>query len=255
MSEQVTNERRIGPALADRPVGKHRTDLEVDVSDVIDLPGRHVLRGWLREPSTPWPGPRPPLVYCLAGGRCTTAYFDLHVQGLTGWSMAEHLANRGAIVVALDHLGVGASSPVDDVFLVTPLLLAAVHAHALQIVRTMVGSEVWTVGLGHSMGGMLATVLQAHHRSFDALAVLGHGGEGLPQFISDLDRPTGEALHDHLPALARAHIAPPARWRSEIASQLVFPARRPRPGPRRLHRRTGHTVTQLRNGIHDPRSD
>jgi hypothetical protein len=55
------------------------------------------------------------------------------------------------------------------------------------------------------MGGMIAAVQQARHRSFDALAVLGHGGDGLPQFISDTSRPTGDALHDRLPALARAH--------------------------------------------------
>jgi pimeloyl-ACP methyl ester carboxylesterase len=188
------------------------TELEIGVTGIVDLAGAHVLRGWLREPSIAWPGPRTPLIYCLAGGRCTTAYFDLHVDGLEGWSMADHLVDRGAIVVALDHVGVGASGPVDDIFMVTPRALAAVHDHALRTVRTMVDDGVFIVGLGHSMGGMVATVQQARHRSFDAVAVLGHGGNGLPQFISDADRPTGDALHDHLPALARTHTTtPPAR--------------------------------------------
>jgi pimeloyl-ACP methyl ester carboxylesterase len=185
------------------------TDLEISVTDIVDLAGTHVLRGWLREPSTTWPGPRTPLIYCLAGGRCTTAYFDLHIDGLEGWSMADYLVDRGAIVVALDHVGVGASGPLDDIFRVTPRVLAAVHAQALRTVRTLVDNGVFIVGLGHSMGGMVATVQQARHRSFDALAVLGHGGDGLPQFISDADRPTGDALHDLLPVLARTHTTTP----------------------------------------------
>ncbi|MDT3440204.1 alpha/beta fold hydrolase [Pseudofrankia sp. BMG5.37] len=201
-----------------------RTNLEIDVSDAVDLPGTHVLHGWLRMPTATWPGPRTPLVYCLAGGRCTTAYFDLHVDGLDGWSMAEHLASRGAIVVALDHLGIGASSAVDDIFLVTPRMLAAIHARALGMVREMVDGDVLAVGLGHSMGGMLATVQQARHRCFDALVGLGHGGDGLPQFISDADRPAGDALHDHLRALARAHAErPPGRGRRLPPNSFFLP--------------------------------
>jgi pimeloyl-ACP methyl ester carboxylesterase len=198
--------------------------LEVDVSGVAGLPGTHVLRGWLREPSSIWPEPRTPLIYCLAGGRCTTAYFDLHADGLAGWSMADYLAARGAIVVALDHLGVGASSPVDDIFLVTPRVLAAVHDHALRIIRKRVDGNLFIVGLGHSMGGMIATVQQSRHRSFDALAVLGHGGDGLPQFIDGASRPTGDALHDRLPELARAHAAsPPADGRRLPPNSFFLP--------------------------------
>jgi hypothetical protein len=174
------------------------TDLEIDVSEVAGAAGLTppvapaVLRGWLREPTAAWPGARPPLVYCLPGGYCSTGYFDLRVEGMPGWSMAEHLAARGAFVASLDHLGIGTSSRVGDLFAVTPRLLAAVHARALEAVRALVGHDVVTVGLGHSMGGMIATVQQARHRSFDALVVLGHGGEGLPQFVPDIpDIPAG----------------------------------------------------------------
>jgi pimeloyl-ACP methyl ester carboxylesterase len=184
--------------------------VEVDVSGVAGVPGTHVLRGWLREPSSAWPGPRTPLIYCLAGGRCTNAYFDLPVDGLAGWSMAGYLADRGAIVVALDHLGVGASSPVDDIFLVTPRVLAAVHDHALRTIKDRLDPDLLIVGLGHSMGGMVAAVQQARHRSFDALAVLGHGGDGLPQFIDGGRQSAGDVLHDRLPAIARARAAGPA---------------------------------------------
>jgi hypothetical protein len=80
---------------------------------------------------------------------------------------------------------------VGDTFLVTPRVLAAIHGHALRIIQTMIDADVFVVGLGHSMGGMIATVQQARHRSLDALAVLGHGGDGLPQFISGANPPTG----------------------------------------------------------------
>ena len=198
------------------------------MSAVVDLPGKHRLRGWLYTPSARWPGPRTPLVYCLAGGRCTTAYFDLHVDGLDGWSMAEHLASRGAIVVALDHLGIGASSTVDDIFGVTPRVLAAAHARALEEVAALVEPDVFAVGLGHSMGGMIASVQQARHDSFDALVVLGTGGDGLPQFLEDTDFPTGDALHERLPDLARAHFARPAGSRGSLPPRSFFLADVPR---------------------------
>jgi len=72
------------------------------------------------------------------------------------------------------------------------------------------------------MGGMIATVQQARHRSFDALAVLGHGGDGLPQFISAADRPIGDALHDLLPALAWAHVATPPGGDRRLPSNSFF---------------------------------
>jgi pimeloyl-ACP methyl ester carboxylesterase len=138
--------------------------------------------------------------------------------------MADYLATRGAVVVALDHLGVGASSPVDDIFLVTPRVLAAVHDHALRAIRKRIDGNLFTVGLGHSMGGMIATVQQARHRSFHALAVLGHGGDGLPQFIDGTSRPAGDALHDLLPELARARAAsPPADGRRLPPNSFFLP--------------------------------
>jgi len=44
--------------------------------------------------------------------------------------------------------------------------------------------DVFAIAVGHSMGGMLSTVQQARHRTFDALIGLGHGGDGLPSFLT-----------------------------------------------------------------------
>jgi alpha-beta hydrolase superfamily lysophospholipase len=215
-------------------------DLEIDVSDVAGAAGLAgpagpaVLRGWLREPTAAWPGARSPLVYCLPGGYCSTGYFDLRVDGLPGWSMADHLAARGAFVASLDHLGIGASSRVGDLFAVTPRLLAALHARAVEAVRAIVGHDVVAVGLGHSMGGMIATVQQARHRSFDALVVLGHGGEGLPRFVPDIPAstwtgkgagpPAGDEVHGRLAELARTRAAnPPAAPRKLPPNSFFLP--------------------------------
>jgi hypothetical protein len=44
--------------------------------------------------------------------------------------MAAHFADAGDIVLALDHLGTGSSSPLEDNLLLTPDILAAAHHFA-----------------------------------------------------------------------------------------------------------------------------
>src|SRR4029077_4535268 len=153
--------------------------------------GRHCVRGWVFVPDqAPEPGSTVGVACCLPGGTCSTDYFDLHVSGFAHYSMAEHLASSGVISIALDHLGVGRSDRVEDIFLVTPQLASAVNDFAVRAVlkglrdRPWGGPELVTFGVGHSMGGMLATVQQARHRTFDGLIVLGHGGDGLPAVLT-----------------------------------------------------------------------
>lgn len=179
------------------------------------------LGGWVRAPE----GDPVAVLACLAGGTCTTAYFDLRVPGLAGWSMSEFLADRGFAVVAFDHLGLGASEEVDDLYAVTPTIAAAAQADAI---RQVLGryDGLPAIGVGHSMGGMLLTVLQHDHALFDAIAVLGHGGDGLPEVLSDdeaavrVERPYPEIEHD-IEVLARVRFAPDS----------PVPRKRPSKGP------------------------
>jgi pimeloyl-ACP methyl ester carboxylesterase len=145
------------------------------------------------------PGSPPNVVFCLAGGRCTTSYFDLEVRGYDGYSMARHLAARGLVVVALDHLGLGASSPLDDICIVTPRVAATTHDHAVRDIagRLRAGTLVdelpafgpkALVGLGHSMGGMVIVAEQVEHGTFDAIVVLGHSGDGTWDALTDDER-------------------------------------------------------------------
>ena len=173
--------------------------LTCDVSAAVPLEGEYWLGGWMYAPAAFDPGSPPNVVFCLVGGRCTTSYFDLEVRGHDGYSMARYLAARGNVVVALDHLGLGASSPLDDVCVVTPRVAAATHDQAVRDIAGRLRSGTLVnglppfepkalIGLGHSMGGLVIAVEQAEHGTFDAIVVLGHSGDGTWEALTDDER-------------------------------------------------------------------
>jgi pimeloyl-ACP methyl ester carboxylesterase len=104
---------------------------------------------------------------------------------------------RGFVVVACDHLGVGDSSQPDPDAITFEHLAAANNATVTTVVELLRGGKVdedlaafspaTVVGMGQSMGGCLGIVQQANHRSFDALAVLGYSGARMHLPVS----PTG----------------------------------------------------------------
>jgi pimeloyl-ACP methyl ester carboxylesterase len=207
-----------------------RTPVEVDVSAVVPFTGRHRVRGWVFFPdAAPDPGSTVGVACCLAGGTCSTDYFDLHVSGLAHYGMAEHLASSGVVTIALDHLGVGRSDRVDDIFLVTPQLASVINDFAFRAVLHGLRDGRWgavhlvAVAIGHSMGGMLATVQQARHQTFDGLVVLGHGGDGLPAVLTEEERAISGTLDEATPAIIAA-----ARIR--FAQLPPVDRRRPVPG-------------------------
>lgn len=115
------------------------------------------------------------------------------------------------LVVAVDHLGTGDSSRHPRAADLTPEVLAAANAAVLTelLTRARNGSLVAglaplsigpSVGVGHSMGAMLAIYQQSLHRSFDAIAPLGYGTIGpIIQFSAEigadgLSLPTRESI-------------------------------------------------------------
>lgn len=216
-----------------------RTPIAVDVADVLGLQQPTFVRGWVLAPDPP--PASAPVVYCLAGGHCSTDYFDLRVGDDDTYRMAAHFARNGIVVVAVDHPGIGSSDPVPDIFTLTPSVVAAVHAKVhLKVVQDLRhGALAATVppivpelriGLGHSMGGMLIDVLQARHRPFAAIVGLGHTGNGLPQVLTHEELaavdPRGTIDEDHVIALARARFStatPGNRGsRSKVAPNSFF---------------------------------
>jgi len=121
---------------------------------------------------------------CLAGGTYDKHYWHLEVGGHTGYSFGEHMAKSGYIVVAVDHLGVGASTdPVRSGPLGLHLLAAGDAEVARQLRRRLYTGrlargvaplEVPVVGVGHSMGACLTTIVHALTDAYDAVVLLGH---------------------------------------------------------------------------------
>jgi len=121
-----------------------------------------------------------PVLVCFPGGRYNRRYFDLRESG---YSEAEHHVSHGVVVIAIDHVRVGESDMPD---LQEASLSAAAEANhavlqvALQRLRNgtlrpglrPISPSV-IVGEGQSMGGHIALLMQAKHRSFDGLAMLG----------------------------------------------------------------------------------
>lgn len=123
---------------------------------------------------------RPAALVVMPGGGYGRRYFDL--PGPCG-SQAEHHARRGTVVVAIDHLGTGDSSipPTEVTTLAT--VAAASHAAVTEVLGRLRQGTLApgvppvdlaaVVGAGQSLGGHAVAVMQANHRTFDGVALLG----------------------------------------------------------------------------------
>jgi alpha-beta hydrolase superfamily lysophospholipase len=206
-------------------VGESSTEaprrLELDVSAAAPAGCRRLVGDLFVDGRAARPG-RPVLVVCVPGGGMSRRYFDLAVDGEAvpngaagdagGWSMARSLAAAGLWVLTLDHPGVGDSDVPDDPGALGPDAVAATDAAAVAAAAaglragTLVDGlaavpDLLVVGCGHSMGGLLTVLQQAHHRSYDAVALLGFAGSGLPATLLPAEAPyAGD------PASARAAI-------------------------------------------------
>jgi pimeloyl-ACP methyl ester carboxylesterase len=158
-----------------------------DVTESVKLARNHHISMAVFPPADP--GKIVPLLFCLPGGSYTKSYWHLEVPGLPGYSFAQHMASSGMLVVTVDHLGTGESSRHPRAIDLTPEVVAAANATAFTEVaaRAAEGTLVEglpavtigpSVGVGHSMGAMLAVFQQSLFGSFDAIAPLGYGTVG-----------------------------------------------------------------------------
>jgi pimeloyl-ACP methyl ester carboxylesterase len=131
----------------------------------------------------------PGVLVLMPGGGYNRRYFDLPVPG---YSQAEHHARRGTVVVAIDHLGAGDSSVLPLEVTTLPTVAAANHAAVVTVLdRLRAGTLAaavppadiaCVVGAGQSLGGHALLGMQAFHRTFDGIAMLGSSlvGTNLP---------------------------------------------------------------------------
>lgn len=161
--------------------------IKLDVSDSLPSEGEQVVTCWVFPPRAV--GPTVPVLFCLPGGTYTKAYWHLDVPGRSSYSFAEHMAEAGMLVIAVDHLGTGESTPHVRALDLTPDVVAASNSAAFTeiVQRAAKGSLLpgleplnlgRAFGVGHSMGAMLAIYQQSLFESFDALACLGYGTAG-----------------------------------------------------------------------------
>ncbi|HMD45733.1 MAG TPA: hypothetical protein VKG43_06215 [Acidimicrobiales bacterium] len=165
-----------------------RVELRIDVGDAAGLGEPLSVAATAHLPDARVTGP--PVVVAFPGGGYGRRYYDLDLAagglgaGREGYSQAEHLTARGAVVVAVDHLATGESSVPSDPFALGLEDLAAANAAATdEVVRRLVAGTLAAdvppvtpailVGIGQSMGGCILTVQQGRHRTFDAVGFLG----------------------------------------------------------------------------------
>ena len=163
------------------------TELMLEVSADLPFEEPVSLAASLHLPETQG-GTLKAVLVCWPGGSYGRAYWDMHIPGYPGYSFAEHMTAQGFVVLAAEHLGVGASTkPADGDRVNFETMSAAAASFAAQV-RSMLADgfaefggrplpSVPIIGLGHSLGACLTVVTQARHRCYDAVALLGftHG--------------------------------------------------------------------------------
>lgn len=125
-----------------------------------------------------------PVVFALPGGGYSRGYYDMYFPGHSGYSQAQHHVDRGLVVVAIDHLGVGDSSPetaetvsIEDIAAADDLAVRTIteRLHTGTAVAGYPSVDVGArIGMGQSMGAGVAVIMAAGHHTYDAVAVLGY---------------------------------------------------------------------------------
>jgi pimeloyl-ACP methyl ester carboxylesterase len=161
-----------------------RADISVDISEACGLDRRLTVVATAYLPPPECLTERQPVVFAMPGGGYSRGYFDMEFPGHSGYSQAAHHVERGLIVVSIDHLGVGESTPevCDEVRIED--IAAANDIAVREISRRLRDCDVVPgyppidvgrcVGMGQSMGGGVAIIMAGRHRTFDAIAVLGY---------------------------------------------------------------------------------
>jgi hypothetical protein len=203
-----------------------RLDVRFDVATTRGLEGPQSVAGWLFPPAV-WPENGARLVVCLPGGSYTKWYFDVQVPGHSDYSMARFLADRGWVVLALDHLGVGDSSHPNGAGLAAEVAAAANQSAVSQAVERLYTGRLHEslppavihrlAGLGHSMGGMLTIRQQARFHTFERIAVLGWGN--LP-VATDLPLPLPPVDADGYCVIDRAAVQNLFHW-EDVPNDVV----------------------------------
>jgi hypothetical protein len=198
-----------------------RLSIALPLSGIEGFGEKPSVAAWVFLPRTLEPGAVQPVALCLHGGGYDKRYFHIEAAGHDGYSMCRYFADRGVIAIGIDCLGNADSSPAEAADRITSRTLANAHALAAGAIADHLRQgtldpeipalpRLTYAGIGHSLGGMLVTVQQALHRSFDRVAILGWSQIGLalpPEALKPVFDSTGTYAYSS-PALRKAfHLA------------------------------------------------
>jgi len=129
-------------------------------------------------------------LFCLPGGGVSAEIYDL----APSYSFARNMVQKGYRVIAMDHLGTATNPlPANHPFL-RPEHMAAYMGKALKYWQNVGDLPSGTlIGLGHSMGGLTQTLIQASYTPFKALIFFGASAGGLDWGLSDHEKTYIEA--------------------------------------------------------------
>jgi pimeloyl-ACP methyl ester carboxylesterase len=120
------------------------------------------------------------LFFCLPGGGASQGYFNLGVVDGFDYSFVSRMTALGHVMITMDHPGTGQNPLPDNHPFLTPRQASDYLSVAFHKIKSNPDfEELQAIGLGHSMGGMVTTLIQARHRLFAKLVLLGSSARGL----------------------------------------------------------------------------
>jgi hypothetical protein len=123
------------------------SELVLDVSAELPFEEPSVVASSVHLPQDEDEAP-PAVLICWPGGSYARSYWDMQIPGHPGYSFAEHLTAKGFVVLAADHLGVGASSKPVDGDRVNFETMSAAAAAFVAHVRRMLADGSPALGAG-----------------------------------------------------------------------------------------------------------
>jgi len=126
---------------------------------------------------------------CFPGGGSSQQYFDLGTFESFDYSFTSRMVAQGHQVLTIDHLGTGDNPlPVEMGFL-KPRESIEYMAWALD--ELMFGMDCGgrdIIGVGHSMGGLMTTLMSYYQGMYTAIALLGSSAGGLEWGLSEEEK-------------------------------------------------------------------
>ena len=174
---------------------KHEV-LRLPVPLAMEQPG--AMRVALYRPASPSSGV---CFFCIPGGGSSRRYFDLGRTSNAELSFAALMTARGHHVVAMDVPGTGDNVLAEEHPFLLPRIAGGYIAATATALRALLGDGAqFLVGTGHSMGGMMTVLAQAHSSPFDAVCLMGSSANGLNWGLDEHER----QFIDHPAELERA---------------------------------------------------